>query len=138
MTLEASSEIVFAITPPQPSSRALPMTLAFVPGGPEPMTKGLGSFRPLTVVASVGIHASSLFLFNVLVRKHEQRVNHKCDNERHEPCISIQPVEDRRDGFEELYLVQKSRQAGKNRDEQGDDGVEICPAAVGVRSIRIV
>ena len=31
------------------------MTLAFVPGGPEPMTNGLGSFRPLTVVARVGI-----------------------------------------------------------------------------------
>ena len=38
------------MTAPQPSSNALPMTLAFVPGGPEPMTNGLGSFRPSTVV----------------------------------------------------------------------------------------
>src|SRR5205814_5734914 len=55
MTLEASSEIVLAMTAPQPSSKALPITFAFVPGGPEPMTNGLGSFNPLTVVASVGI-----------------------------------------------------------------------------------
>ena len=44
-TLEASRLIVLAMTAPQPSSNALPMTLALVPGGPEPMTKGLGSFR---------------------------------------------------------------------------------------------
>jgi hypothetical protein len=31
------------------------MTLRFVPGGPEPMTKGFGSFKPSTVVASVGM-----------------------------------------------------------------------------------
>src|SRR2546429_8359263 len=55
MTLEASRLMVLAMTPPQPSSSALPMTLAFVPGGPEPMMKGFGSFRPFTVVASVGI-----------------------------------------------------------------------------------
>src|SRR3954451_21249633 len=55
MTLEASRLMVLATTAPQPSSKALPMTLALVPGGPEPMTKGLGSFRPLTVVARVGI-----------------------------------------------------------------------------------
>src|SRR5436309_3001001 len=52
MTLEASSEIVLATTAPQPSSNALPMTFAFVPGGPEPMMKGFGSFKPLTVVSS--------------------------------------------------------------------------------------
>src|SRR2546429_4650149 len=55
MTLEASRLMVLAMTPPQPSSSALPMTFAFVPGGPEPMMKGFGSFRPFTVVASVGI-----------------------------------------------------------------------------------
>src|SRR5688572_754326 len=55
MTLLASSETVLAITAPQPSLKALLMTLRFVPGGPEPMTKGLGSLRPSTVVASVGM-----------------------------------------------------------------------------------
>src|SRR5215207_4898247 len=55
MTLLASKEIVLQMTAPQPSSNALPMTFALVPGGPEPMTKGLGSFNPLTVVASVGM-----------------------------------------------------------------------------------
>src|SRR5439155_26609285 len=43
------------MTAPQPSSRALPMTLALVPGGPEPMTKGLERELPLTVVASVAM-----------------------------------------------------------------------------------
>ena len=31
------------------------MTERFVPGGPEPITKGLGIFSPSTVVARVGI-----------------------------------------------------------------------------------
>src|SRR3954470_23921670 len=43
------------MTAPHPSLKARLITLRFVPGGPEPMTKGLGSFRPSTVVASVGI-----------------------------------------------------------------------------------
>src|SRR5580700_8834276 len=47
--------MVLMTTAPQPSSNALPITLAFVPGGPEPMMNGLGSFIPSTVVASVGI-----------------------------------------------------------------------------------
>ena len=59
MTLDASSEIVLQMTAPHPSSNALPITFAFVPGGPEPMTKGLGSFRPLTVVSSVAMTHSS-------------------------------------------------------------------------------
>src|SRR5262249_6930300 len=41
---------VLQITAPQPSSYALPMTLAFVPGGPEPTTNGLGSFKPSTIM----------------------------------------------------------------------------------------
>src|ERR1700712_949121 len=58
MTFEASRLTVFAITPPQPSRKARLITLRLVPGGPEPMTKGLGSFRPSTVVASVGMGAA--------------------------------------------------------------------------------
>src|SRR5262245_3294028 len=42
--------MVLQITAPQPSSNALPMTLAFVPGGPEPTTNGLGNFRPSTMM----------------------------------------------------------------------------------------
>src|SRR5262249_37208306 len=38
------------MTAPQPSSYALPMTFAFVPGGPEATTKGLGNFKPSTVM----------------------------------------------------------------------------------------
>jgi hypothetical protein len=47
--------MVFAITAPQPSRNARLMTLRLVPGGPEPMTKGLGSLSPSTVVARVGM-----------------------------------------------------------------------------------
>src|SRR5579872_2483784 len=43
------------MTAPQPSRKARVITLRLVPGGPDPMTKGLGSFRPSTVVASVGM-----------------------------------------------------------------------------------
>src|SRR5947207_11556670 len=43
------------MTAPQPSRKARVMTFRFVPGGPDPMTNGFGSFRPSTVVASVGI-----------------------------------------------------------------------------------
>src|SRR5688572_23328892 len=49
-TFEASRLTVLQITAPQLSSNALPMTFAFVPGGPEAMTKGFGTFKPLTVV----------------------------------------------------------------------------------------
>src|SRR6201746_2238036 len=55
MTFEASRLTVLAMTAPQPSLKARLMTLRLVPGGPEPMTNGLGSFRPSTVVASVGM-----------------------------------------------------------------------------------
>src|ERR1051326_6458375 len=55
MTFDASRLTVFAMTAPQPSLKARLMTLRLVPGGPEPMTKGLGSFRPSTVVARVGM-----------------------------------------------------------------------------------
>src|SRR5256885_16653699 len=43
------------MTAPQPSRNARVMTLRFVPGGPEPITNGFGSFNPSTVVASVAI-----------------------------------------------------------------------------------
>src|SRR5947209_3740505 len=46
------------MTAPQPSRKARVMTLRFVPGGPEPITNGFGSFNPSTVVASVAIWAS--------------------------------------------------------------------------------
>src|SRR5258708_13923393 len=46
------------MTAPQPSRKARLITLKFVPGGPEPIIKGLGSFRPLTVVARVDISDS--------------------------------------------------------------------------------
>src|SRR5476651_949140 len=60
MTFEASRLTVLAMTAPQPSLKARLMTLRLVPGGPEPMTKGLGSFRPSTVVASVGMAGSGV------------------------------------------------------------------------------
>src|SRR6476620_5856824 len=50
MTLDASRMMALAMTAPQPSSNALPMTLALVPGGPEAITKGLGRRKPSTTV----------------------------------------------------------------------------------------
>lgn len=47
--------MVLAITAPQPSWKALVITFKFVPGGPEAMTNGFGSFSPSTVSASVAI-----------------------------------------------------------------------------------
>src|SRR5438270_10071926 len=46
------------MTAPQPSRKARVMTLRFVPGGPEPITNGFGSFNPSTVVTSVAMWAS--------------------------------------------------------------------------------
>ena len=43
------------MTAPHPSRKACEITFKFVPGGPEAMTNGFGSFRPSTVVASVGM-----------------------------------------------------------------------------------
>src|SRR5262249_26042329 len=63
-TFEASRLTVLQITAPQPSSNALPITLAFVPGGPEAMTNGLGSFKPLAVVerlAMARVQADSVY-----------------------------------------------------------------------------
>src|SRR6058998_2367058 len=77
MTLEASSEIVLATTAPQPSSNAFPMTFAFVPGGPEPMTKGLGSFKPLTVVSSVGITTSSQIHLTTEATENTEKITEK-------------------------------------------------------------
>ncbi len=48
MTFDASRLTVLQTTAPQPSSNALPITLAFVPGGPEPMMNGFGNFSPST------------------------------------------------------------------------------------------
>ena len=58
-TFEESRLTVFAITAPHPSRNARLMTLRFVPGGPDPITNGLGSLRPSTVVARVGIGGSA-------------------------------------------------------------------------------
>src|SRR5258708_30709071 len=46
------------MTAPQPSRKARLITLKCVQGGPERIIKGLGSFRPLTVVARVDISDS--------------------------------------------------------------------------------
>src|SRR5437773_12050435 len=87
MTLEASRLMVLAMTAPHPSSKALPMTLALVPGGPEPMTNGLGSFRPFTVVAKVGI---LFLLYEAGVALHQQIVQDEANREREEPGIIIE------------------------------------------------
>src|ERR1044071_6906559 len=86
MTLEASSDIVFATTAPQPSSKALAMTLALVPGGPEPMTKGLGSLRPLTVVARVGMSLSAEEL-------HEDEEHPEREAERDKQIVIVERVQ---------------------------------------------
>src|ERR1044072_2922996 len=49
-TLADSRLTVFATAPPQPASNDFASTRAFVPGGPEPRTNGLGNFMPLTVM----------------------------------------------------------------------------------------
>lgn len=53
-TFEQSRLTVLAITPPQPSWKALRITAWLVPGGPDPITKGLGSLRPFTSTAKLG------------------------------------------------------------------------------------
>src|SRR6478736_3913395 len=108
MTFDASRLTVLQMTAPQPSSKALPMTFAFVPGGPEPMTKGLGSFRPLTVHSSVGMTASST-LFRTAAGEQQYTIHHKGNCERHEPCISINPIHPFRGGWNQLYGMQESR-----------------------------
>src|SRR6187551_3428244 len=118
MTLLASSEIVLQITPPQPSSNALPITFAFVPGGPEPMTKGLASFRPLTVVSSVAMAFSAK-------RLHEDEVQPKRDAERHKPIVVVEPMQ----GFKNRELAprrdsEKPGNARQDRHDQCDDGAE--------------
>src|SRR6266404_3260740 len=55
MTLAESRLTVFAMTAPHPSRKAREITFRFVPGGPDPMTNGLGNLSPSTVVASVGM-----------------------------------------------------------------------------------
>src|SRR6478672_8486137 len=73
MTFDESRLTVLQMTAPQPSSKALPQTLALVPGGPEPMTKGLGSLMPLTVVARVGILVGLLICPRMDANGHETR-----------------------------------------------------------------
>src|SRR3954467_10104419 len=68
-TFDESRLIVLAMTAPQPSLNARLMTFRLVPGGPEPMTKGFGSFNPSTVVASVGIRMS-LFRGRPILKGH--------------------------------------------------------------------
>src|SRR5690349_13008596 len=55
MTLLASRLIVLITQPPQPSSKLLPITRAFVPGGPEPSTNGFSNFIPLTTIDRSGL-----------------------------------------------------------------------------------
>src|SRR5690242_21133633 len=101
MTLDESRLIVLATTPPHPSSKALPMTLAFVPGGPEPMTKGLGNLMPLTVVSSVGIAGASDVIELLCVvhsipndargAEHQEPVDDESDGECEEPGVGVEP-----------------------------------------------
>src|SRR5436190_23768340 len=98
MTLDASRLMVLAMTAPQPSSKALPMTLALVPGGPEPMTKGLGNLIPLTVVARVGIHylvakAIGLGFSRAVVGAHQQVIYNKTDEKRDETGVNVEVIE---------------------------------------------
>src|SRR5688572_22998549 len=59
MTFEASRLMVLMTMPPQPRSYDLEMTRAFVPGGPEPRTKGFSNFIPLTVIERSAATTSS-------------------------------------------------------------------------------
>src|SRR5215813_8455174 len=59
-TLADSSETVLATAPPQPASYDLVITRAFVPGGPEPRTNGLGNLMPLTVIERSILHSCSV------------------------------------------------------------------------------
>src|SRR5678816_3946948 len=126
MTFDASRLIVLAITAPQPSSNALPITFAFVPGGPEPMTKGLGSFRPLTVVARVGIGSASGFaqFYRIAPPQHQQIVSHEGDSECKEPRIVVHAAEGVREqvGAE---LVDEARHARRDGEHQRDDGAPV-------------
>src|SRR4029453_4109005 len=49
-TFADSRLTVLATAPPQPASNDFASTRAFVPGGPEPRTNGLGNLMPLTVM----------------------------------------------------------------------------------------
>src|SRR6188768_2247588 len=100
--------MVLQMTPPQPSSKALEITLALVPGGPEPMTKGFGSLRPLTVVARDAMSASA-------VQHHQDEVQPERDAERDEPIVIVERVQ----GFEDRNLPpggdgNEARDAGKD------------------------
>jgi hypothetical protein len=54
-TLEASRLTVLAMTAPQPSLKALAMTLRFVPGGPGADDEGVGKLQAIDRGSSVGI-----------------------------------------------------------------------------------
>src|SRR4051794_23643813 len=102
------------MTPPHPSSSALPTTFAFVPGGPEPMIKGLGSRMPSTVVSSVAMGYISRERIRLKWRvgggdreschppafrgarpaHHQRGVNRERNRERHEPCVGVELVEE--------------------------------------------
>src|SRR5262245_3699919 len=54
MTLLESRLMVLMTIPPQPRSYDLAITLALVPGGPEPRRNGFSNSTPLTVTCSDG------------------------------------------------------------------------------------
>src|SRR6266487_2592780 len=127
MTFEASREIVLAMTAPQPSSNALPITLALVPGGPEPITKGLGSFKPLTVQARL---AMLNLLFHVLRNNHEQAVQNECDGEGYEPRVGVNGVPVPRHGLDRAHDMKEPRHARRDRQNQRGDGRPVNPVDI--------
>src|SRR5687768_8345052 len=119
--------MVLMTTAPHPSSRALPTTFALVPGGPEPITKGLGSLRPSTVVARVAMKNSGLCgapLRNCSVLPeagaalHEGEVEAEAEGERHEPGVGVDGDEGSSDGG----LRVEQLPAGGGVDNAGDAG----------------
>ena len=73
-TLADSGLIVFATAPPQPAFYDLAITLAFVPGGPEPSRKGLGKVIPFTTIdkSIFSLRCSANCSFAMLVRRRSQ------------------------------------------------------------------
>src|SRR4051794_21743877 len=121
VTLGASRLLVLAVTPPQASSNALPMTLALVPRGPEPMMKGLGNLIPFTVVARVGM---LFLLFGIYGSDHRDVIQDKCEKECNEPGVGVDGVPER-GGFDYAYGMEESRGAGSNGEDQCDYGAPI-------------
>src|SRR5205823_312650 len=110
------------MTAPQPSSNALPMTLAFVPGGPEPMTKGFGNLRPLTVTSSDAMrrlrsNGTALIFHDAARAEHQEPVDHKRDREGDKPGISIDADPALGYGVEQMNRREEPRHAGSDGDD---------------------